>query len=408
MLESPTFSSSKFINLKFFSIKGNFFTKFTIDSFELFSFFFMVSGISNFFISTISLLSNLIYNCSINSPLKFKCEIFTPPLKRTKIVESRTKSVIEIYRVAVVIAEMIFIILLTFLYDLTRATHFDKEIFIKQGSIRQIIANLPNENINKTPIDPYILARLGTPKQGFLNLEKSNLPKIDFFYKLTTAKPVMEDIVLIPGDTTVLFLSNLAKKYDVSLQDIELDYNKSAPFYEGFLVPQTFSVAKGSRYQESIKHLINYSFAFHKKTYVKLIGGEFSWDRWKEVLIKASIIQKEAAGVDEMRVVSSVIDNRLKRGMRLQMDGSLNYGIYSNQKITPERIRNDSSSYNTYLNYGLPKEVVCVVSKEAIIAAIEPIESDFLYFMRDKKSGKHIFTKSYNEHLKTIKKGRER
>ena len=118
-------------------------------------------------------------------------------------------------------------------------------------------------------------------------------------------------------------------------------------------------------------------------------------------MAKASVIQKEAANKDEMKIVSSVIDNRLDKGMRLQMDGTLNYGKFSHIKITPDRIRNDESKFNTYLNDGLPP-IVCMVSIEAIDAAINPVKTEYLYFMRDKRTNKHIFTKTHSEHLKQV------
>jgi UPF0755 protein len=90
--------------------------------------------------------------------------------------------------------------------------------------------------------------------------------------------------------------------------------------------------------------------------------------------------------------------------MPLQMDGTLNYGKYSHEKITPYRLKNDKSSYNTYINTGLPKHPICSVSLNSIKAAIFPAKSDYLYFMRNKKTGTHDFTKSYKTHLNNINK----
>jgi UPF0755 protein len=87
--------------------------------------------------------------------------------------------------------------------------------------------------------------------------------------------------------------------------------------------------------------------------------------------------------------------------MKLQMDGTLNYGKYSHIKITPKRIREDSSYYNTYKYEGVPKYPVCNVSLEAIKAAIFPTKSDYLYFMKA-KNGKHNFTRYYSTHLSNI------
>ena len=117
--------------------------------------------------------------------------------------------------------------------------------------------------------------------------------------------------------------------------------------------------------------------------------------------IKASVIQKEAASVSDMPFVSSVIDNRIKKGMRLQMDGTLNYGEYSHQKVTARRIRTDKTPYNTYKNKGLPVYPVCNVSKDAIHAAINPKDTDYLYFVRG-KNGEHVYSCYFSTHHQNI------
>lgn len=144
---------------------------------------------------------------------------------------------------------------------------------------------------------------------------------------------------------------------------------------------------------------------FHENLSRELLG-DFNQTKWHEILIKASVIQKEAANNAEMPLISSVIDNRLAKNMKLQMDGTLNYGEFSHTKITPERILNDKSGFNTYIIDGLPKNAVCVVSKNAITAAIKPEKTEFLYFMRNKKTGLHDFSKNYGEHLKNVSKQR--
>jgi len=119
----------------------------------------------------------------------------------------------------------------------------------------------------------------------------------------------------------------------------------------------------------------------------------------------ASIIQKEAASVEDMPYVSSVIYNRLKEGMKLQMDGTLNYGPYSHEKVTAKRLRSDRTPYNTYKHAGLPPYPVCNVSLDAIRAAIFPAKTDYLYFVRD-KSGNHAYSRYYSTHLKKIRKSK--
>ncbi len=104
-----------------------------------------------------------------------------------------------------------------------------------------------------------------------------------------------------------------------------------------------------------------------------------------------------------MPLVSSVIQNRIKKGMKLQMDGTLNYGKYSHVKVTSSMIKEDKSTYNTYLYGGIPPAPVCNVSFDAIRAAIFPAESNHLYFMKS-KNGSHDFTCNYSTHLTNIKR----
>lgn len=108
-----------------------------------------------------------------------------------------------------------------------------------------------------------------------------------------------------------------------------------------------------------------------------------------------------------MPIVSSVIYNRIKKGMKLQMDGTLNYGKYSHVKVTPKRIKNDNSIYNTYKHAGVPPLAICNVSFDAIKAAIFPAKTNYLYFMRS-KNGKHDFTRHYSTHLRNIKRATKR
>lgn len=209
------------------------------------------------------------------------------------------------------------------------------------------------------------------------------------------------DITIIPGETTVVFLKELAKSKELDFIKLESEYNATTPFYEGFLIPETYHMAKGLDEKGIIKNLVEKSTQIHKTLASEL--NESNKTKWLEIITKASIIQKEAANVDEMRIVSSVIDNRIKKGMKLQMDGALNYGEFSHQKITPERIRNDTSKFNTYIHDGLPKSPVCTVSIDAIKAAINPADTQFLYFMRDKRTGKHVFTKTLKKHNEQVR-----
>jgi len=231
-----------------------------------------------------------------------------------------------------------------------------------------------------------------------------SLSRGDFFYRLTHAKAAIVSVTLIPGQTTVQFFDHLAQTLNLSSEKLMEAYLQYAPYPEGLLFPETYHLPMGIKERHLAYYLVSLSEAQHEELSHKIFA-EYNPRKWHRHLIVASIIEKEAASVEEMPLISSVIYNRLKRDMKLQMDGTLNYGPFGNQKVTPERIRNDTSPYNTYKYAGLPPNPVATVSKDAIKAAIFPAQSDYLYFVRNKK-GIHTFTKSYEAHQREIAKNR--
>ena len=226
--------------------------------------------------------------------------------------------------------------------------------------------------------------------------------KGDFLYKLTTAKAALQDVTLIPGETTYIFLKELAKNLSLDENTLRAEYAKQAPIQEGAFVPNTYKLPIGIQEKELMEILLNNSLSRMKEFSIKVFGN-YNEKKWFQYVAIASVIQKESANIEEMSIVSSVVYNRVKKGMHLQMDGTLNYGKYSHIKITPKRIREDTSIFNTYKHKGVPKIPVCNVSFDAIRAAVFPDKTNYLYFMKNKK-GTHDFTRYYTTHLKNIRR----
>lgn len=241
---------------------------------------------------------------------------------------------------------------------------------------------------------------IGQPQQGWIDLKEEKTSRIDFLYKLTTAKAATRAITLIPGETTVIFLRQLSDDLSLDMNLLQEAYDKHAPYKEGSFVPDTYSIPNEISEEELIIHLLNESDE-KMQSWANEYKKSYDKEKWLQIVTKASVIQKEAASVSDMPFVSSVIDNRIKKGMRLQMDGTLNYGEYSHQKVTARRIRTDKTPYNTYKNKGLPAYPVCNVSKDAIHAAINPKVTDYLYFVRG-KNGEHIYSSYFSTHHKNI------
>nr|WP_236033135.1 endolytic transglycosylase MltG [Helicobacter turcicus] len=275
-------------------------------------------------------------------------------------------------------------------------------VYVPKGGTNAIITYLQANNFDLTNGDKYLVRFFGYPQSGWLDIGQSTLSKGDFLYKLTTAKAVLEDIMLIPGETLYFFIKEISAKLDLDEYALQLAYAKYAPMPDGVILANTYKVPKGISASHLMYYLVNTSLNEHKKWAIKFLG-EYDEKQWFRYVIIASIIQKESANEEEMPIISAVIRNRLEKKMRLQMDGSLNYGKYSHTKITPQMIQNDTTSYNTYRNDGIPESPVGSVGFKAIQAAIFPANVDYLYFVRN-KNGVHSFSKTYKEHLNNFSK----
>lgn len=252
-------------------------------------------------------------------------------------------------------------------------------------------------------IDTLIIKTLGYPQSGWIDLKSSHMSKLDFLHKLTTSKAALKKVTLTPGETYYFFLQELTEKLNLSNEILFDTYAKTAYKKDGNIIADTYYLPLGM----SESQILNYLLSDTNKKYKRLSQKIFNFykkENWYRYVTIASIIQKEAASIDEMPLVSSVIHNRLKKGMKLQMDGSLNYGPYSNTKVTPKMIKEDTSDYNTYQNKGIPNDPVCAIEFDAIKAAIFPAKSDYLYFVKNVEGTGHSFSITYKEHLNNIRK----
>ena len=274
-------------------------------------------------------------------------------------------------------------------------------VYVPQGSLPKIITHLSQDVSNLSLLDRHAVRFLGAPQQGWISMPHTTQTKADFYYNLCTSKAALQTITLVPGETTYMFLHDMAKKLNLDSNVLMQYYRQKAPLSEGFFIPQTYAIPLGIKEKQFIDILHDFALKEHKRLYKKFYGTEFNMTRWKRIVIIASVIQKEAANNEEMPIVASVIYNRLKKGMRLQMDGTLNYDEYSHQKVTAKRIREDKSRYNTYKSRGIPFKAVCVVSPHALKAAVSPADTEYLYFMRN-KNGVHDFTRYFSTHRKNI------
>lgn len=290
-------------------------------------------------------------------------------------------------------------------FYLAQPLRSSRVIYIPQGSIAKTVLHLERSGFQVTFLDGWLLRLIGKPQSGWIDIKASVLRRGDLLYRLTVSKAPLEEVTLIPGETLYFFIENLKEQFGLDGKRLQEAYERYAPYPDGVIVPETYRIPKGMSERHLMYYLVNESLSTHKKLSEKLLG-RYDEVQWFKYITIASVIQKEAANIEEMPLISAVIYNRLKKKMRLQMDGTLNYERYSHTKVTPYRIQNNSSPFNTYKIPGLPPSPVGSASLDAVKAAIFPAKVDYLYFVKG-KNGTHTFSKSYKSHLRNIQNGKK-
>lgn len=188
----------------------------------------------------------------------------------------------------------------------------------------------------------------------------------------------------------------------VSDPNIRAKYSINADSLEGFLFPNTYLFPYGISEGEAIDVILR---QFFKDAYplIEKKSPEIKLSPY-EILILASIIEKEAKVDEERPIISSVFHNRLKLDMKLESCSTVLYGLgYPNRELTYQDLRNSNLLYNTYVYKGLPPGPICNPGIKSINAALNPSGENYLYFV-SKNDGTHYFAKDYNDFLNAKKK----
>ena len=178
---------------------------------------------------------------------------------------------------------------------------------------------------------------------------------------------------------------------------------------EGSLAPDTYEVARGTAVDDLISKMIDSQNAILEEEWARKPDESFV-STPQEALILASIIEKETGVSDERRLVASVFVNRLNIGMRLQSDPTVVYGVTEGRGVLGRGLRQSElkreTPFNTYVINGLPPTPIANPGRAAIRAALNPAESDFLFFVAD-GTGSHAFAETYDEHRANVRKWRQ-
>lgn len=170
---------------------------------------------------------------------------------------------------------------------------------------------------------------------------------------------------------------------------------------EGYLFPKTYPVTPDTTIDQLIEQMVYQSHLILEQNKEAFEQSELSVH---EIFTLASVIEREGVHEEDRALISGVFHNRLAQNMPLQTDISVLYALHTHKEyITLKDIEVDSP-YNTYLYPGLMPGPVNSPSESAIIAALKPENTDYLYFLADIKTGEVYFSETYDEHLELQEK----
>jgi UPF0755 protein len=173
------------------------------------------------------------------------------------------------------------------------------------------------------------------------------------------------------------------------------------PTLEGYLYPATYVLPLGSTLERVVQEMTGrYRAAWTPE--MRQRADSLGMDE-REVVTLASIVEKEARIWEERPLIAGVYHNRLRRGMRLEADPTVQYAVGEHQRRLLRRHIEETAAdpYNTYRHAGLPPGPIASPSAGALQATLHPAEHDFLFFVA-RTDGSHVFTRSYAEHLREV------
>lgn len=251
----------------------------------------------------------------------------------------------------------------------------------KSMTLDEIIAELSGQGKDKDQNATKVLIREGEQLTEIAKeVEKSTKYSAEDFM----AKVQDED-----------FLRYLVQKFPKLLTQ---SYNGYQVKYvlEGYLFPATYDMNDSKTLQMLITEMVAKTDEVMSKYYDKILASDYTL---QETMALASLIEKEGTKLEDRKKISSVFHNRIKENMKLQTDVSVQYALGEHKEALSLEDLEVDSPYNLYQNYGVGPGPYNSPSEDAIVAAMEPAETDYLYFLADIKTKEIYYAKTYEEHL---------
>ena len=281
------------------------------------------------------------------------------------------------------------------------------------NSLKSIAATLVDDGLIE---HPWYLIGLGRYlkldnkiKAGEYDVEAGTTPDT-LLTQLTNGSVVQYSLTLIEGQNFAEMLARIAEDKvlqhnlaDKNAEEIMSELDARGQHPEGRFLPETYKFTRGSTDTDLLRRAYRDMESFLNEAWEQR-DENLPLQTPYDALILASIIEKETGRADERKQIAGVFVRRLRKGMRLQTDPTVIYGLGDSYDgdIRYRDLRTDTP-YNTYTRDGLPPTPIAMPGKDAILAALHPAEGTSLYFVA-RGDGSHYFSATLTEHNAAVDK----
>lgn len=259
------------------------------------------------------------------------------------------------------------------------------------------------------------LTKCKPPQAGYYDLSPS-MSSEEILNRLCEGKVARRKVTFPEGFTVKDIAERLERDLSVPQRDFiaaargagvsrALDYKLPRGQLEGYLFPSTYTFGVGENPSLVVSEMVaTLDEVFVKPNLAEIRGQKLSLH---ELVTVASLVEREARVAKERPLIAGVIMNRLAQHKRLQIDATVQYAQGQHKSRLLFRDLGIKSAYNTYLHEGLPPGPICNPGLDSLMAALRPARTTALFYVaRADGSGTHIFTNTYEEHLKATRSAR--
>lgn len=289
-------------------------------------------------------------------------------------------------------------------YDAPGPLAASRVVVVPHGGIGEVARTLRDEGVIRQPWQ-FEAAALATRGQGSIRAAELEFPAGASLRAvlgiLRTAKPVQHKLTIAEG-LTALQVAGLLRRAPA----LE---GETPPPLEGSVLPETYAYERGTARAALLGRAVRAMDRALAAAW-STRAPDLPLATPREALILASIVERETAKIEERPMVAAVYLNRLRRGMRLQSDPTVVYGVSNglgtlDHGLTRSELEADTP-YNTYRNAGLPPGPICMPSVSSLNAVTHPADTAALFFVADGTGG-HVFARTAQEHMRNVARWRE-